>query len=304
MFRNIYKFLINNFRVVTKFQLWRFRNAYPVKVINDNFLAGNPTVHFLHRYLTTNTGDRACGYYQYFLPEFENYKCVVHDINNVKFHLINSEDIVIIGGGGLLNATAEWNYSIDKAAKIAGKAVIWSAGFNSKVGKKMRITIDWTKFDLISVRDFSYEDFRYVPCATCVMPSLQKVYDVKRKIGIVAHKDVLHHLPEGMTDYEMITNSVSLEDFVAFIGSSEIVLTNSYHAAYWSSLLKKKCVLFAPRSEKYDFYKYPPTLFSGNLLADINSASIYPNALNEAKQLTLDYVKDIKRLLETEANKS
>jgi hypothetical protein len=85
---------------------------------------------------------------------------------------------------------------------------------------------------------------------------------------------------------------------IEFIGNSEIVLTNSYHAVYWSVIMKKKCVLFAPRSEKYDFYKYPPVLFSGDLAKDISEAVIYPGAFEESKVLTLEFVKDIKTLIE------
>jgi hypothetical protein len=295
--KKTYRYLVNNFEIFTKFQVWRTRNQYTYKIINDDFVSGNPTIHFIHRYITNNTGDKACGYYQYFLDEFKDYRCIVHDINCVTLSLIKREDIVIIGGGGLLNATAEWNYNINKAAGIADKAIIWSAGFNAKKGSNSSNSLNWDSFDLVTVRDFSYENFRYTPCATCVMPALEKTYVNKRKIGVVGHKDVMNHLPEEMKSYELITNSAPIEEFVEFIGTSEIVFTNSYHAAYWSILMQKKCILFAPRSEKYDYYKYPPTLFSGDIAADISRAVIYPNALQESRSLTLGYLKDIKSLI-------
>jgi hypothetical protein len=151
---------------------------------------------------------------------------------------------------------------------------------------------------LVAVRDFKYNDFRYVPCATCALPELQQEYPVKRYIGVVAHKDVPHHLPQEIHEFDKITNSASLKEMIEFIGSSEVVLTNSYHAVYWSILMKKKCILFAPRSEKYDFYKYKPVLFSGDLAADIAQAVIYPDALKESLSLTDEFVQDIKSLIE------
>lgn len=292
--------LVNNYDLFTEIQIWRFRKKYTTKVLNDNFLTNKPTLHFIHRYITNNTGDRACGYYQYFLEDFNNYQCIIHDINNVNFSLINKKDIVIIGGGGLLNAVAEWNYAIKKAAKMAGKSVVWSAGFNSNPNSKQKVKklIDVTAFDLFAVRDFKYENFRYVPCATCIMPEFDLDYPIKRNIGVLAHKDVPQHLPKEVHQFDKITNSASLQEMIEFIGTSEVILTNSYHAAYWSVLMKKKCVLFAPNSEKYDFYKYAPMLFSGDLDRDISKAVIYPNALEESRALTLKLLKDIKVLIE------
>jgi len=295
--KKIYRYLIDNSELFTAFQVWRFRKQYPSKILNDNYTTETPTIHFLHRYITTNTGDVACGYYKYFLSEFENHKCVVHDVNRVDLSIIKSTDVVIVGGGGLLNATAEWNYNINKAANLAGKSIIWSAGFNSNSKQRTNSSIDFKAFDLVAVRDYKYKNFRNVPCATCVLPEISKDYPVKRHIGVVAHKDVPHHLPKEIHEYEKVTNSAPLHEMIEFIGNSEIVLTNSYHAVYWSILMKKKCILFAPRSEKYDFYKYPPVLYSGDLTADISRAVIYPNAFEDSKSLTLEYLRDIKSFI-------
>lgn len=293
--RKFYRHLVDNYTLFTRFQIWRTSKNYPAKVLNDSYRLDTPTIHFIHRYITNNTGDLACGYYQYFLSAFENFKCIVHDVNSVNFSLIKKEDIVIIGGGGLLNATAEWNYNINKSAELAGKSVVWSAGFNSNhnTAKKVKNGIDFSLFDLVAVRDFNYANFRYVPCATCVMPEISKEYTLKREVGLLAHKDFPYDILGAVHHYEKMTNSTSLPDMIEFIGSSEVILTNSYHAVYWSTLMQKKCVLFAPRSEKYDFYKYPPILFSGDVLKDISQTSIYPNALAESKKLTHDYLRDI-----------
>lgn len=298
-----YRYLIDNYEFFTKLQLLRVRKKYTYKVLNDNSDDSRPSIHFIHRYITNNTGDKACGYYQYFLDDFKDYKCILHDINGVHFSLIKSNDIVIIGGGGLLNASAEWNYNINKSASLADKAIIWSAGFNSKKGSNKKSKIKWELFNLVTVRDYLYGDYRYTPCATCVMPELGEKHNIKREIGVVAHKDVLSHLPVNFQDYEIITNNAPIEQFVEFIASSEVVFTNSYHAAYWSTLLQKKCILFAPRSEKYDYYKYPPVLYSGDLASDISKAKIYPDALSEARELTTQFLIDIKSLLKTQVSR-
>ena len=292
LIKKIWRYLVNNFKIFTIIESRRFQKKYPVKILNNKFLSTNPTIHFLHRYITINAGDVACGYYQYFLDDFKDYRCVVHDISSINFSLIKNKDVVIVGGGGLLNALAEWNYNINKAASIADKAIIWSAGFNSNAEPKY-CRIDWTKFDLIAIRDFSYKtEFRYVPCATCMIPDLEKNYAIRRRIGVVCHKDFLG-IPQEMMTYERITNDFPLQEIIEFIGSSEIILTNSYHAAYWSILMQRKCIIFSLHSEKFNYYKYLPVLFSGDLSLDISQAVIYPNALQESKMLTLEYVEDI-----------
>ena len=296
--KNTYRLLVNKYDLFTVFQIWRSGKKYTTKILNHNYVTTTPTIHFIHRYITNNTGDKVCGYYQYFLPEFDHYKCIVHDVNKVDFSLIKKNDVILVGGGGLLNAMPEWNYNINKAAKKAGKAVVWSAGFNSNSKQQINKKVDFEAFDLVAVRDFKYNDFRYVPCATCALPELNQKYPIKRNIGVVAHKDVPHHLPKEIYEFDKITNSASLKEMIEFIGNSEVVLTNSYHAVYWSILMKKKCVLFAPRSEKYNFYKYPPVLFSGDLAKDISQAVIYPDALKESQTLTDEFVRDIKFLIE------
>lgn len=297
MLKNGYRYLVNNFDFFTRFQVWRSRGKFKSKILNDDFDSSLPTVHFIHRWITVNTGDIACGYYQYFLNEFLPHRCLVHDVSCIESHLIKPDDIVIIGGGGLLNATAEWNLNIRIAIKLAKKSIIWSAGFNSNRNLSFHRKIDWSIVSLMAIRDYSYQQYRYVPCATCMIPELQHDYSIVRRIGVVAHKDVPHHLPDSIHRYDRITNKDSLSKIIEFIGKSEVVLTNSYHAVYWSVLMSKKCVLFAPRSEKYNFYKYPPVLFSGNLEQDICEAVIYPQALQEAQKLTLNYLDEIRSLI-------
>jgi hypothetical protein len=219
--KKILRFLIDNYEIFTRIQIWRYRNKYPATFLNTNYSIKNPTIHFLHRYITNNTGDKACGYYQYFNNEFENYRCIVHDVNCVHFSLIKNYDIVIVGGGGLLNATAEWNYCINKATRKAGKSIIWSAGFNSNLIKKKSL-INFKNIDLVSVRDFSYDSYQYVPCATCFIPELEKEFKIKRFIGVIAHKDFPDHIPYEFKKYEIISNSDFLQDIMEPTNEKEV----------------------------------------------------------------------------------
>lgn len=296
--KRIWRYLVDNYLLFTFVETRRYSNKYPYKVLNEKSISFRKTIHFIHRYITDNAGDKACGYYNYFLTQFVGYRCVVHDINHVHFSMITKGDVVIIGGGGLLNSLTEWNYTINKVANLAGKSIIWSAGFNMKPKTKIGIKIDWDKINIISIRDFNHNSgFRYVPCATCMLPELNYSYAIKRKIGVILHHQLKDKLPDEMKPYEAISNAFPLQEIMQFIGSSEIILTSSYHAAYWSILMRKKCIVFSMHSEKFDYLKYLPVFYSGNLLLDINQARIYPNALTESRLLTLEYVKDIMNLV-------
>ncbi|PWJ55989.1 polysaccharide pyruvyl transferase [Dyadobacter jejuensis] len=297
VFQKIYRNLINKYTLFTRFQIWRTKSKYPVKIIRNTSTLNHPSIHFIHRYCTNNTGDIACGYYQYINRIFAEYACLVHDINSVKFSLIKKNDIIVIGGGGLLNASTLWNYNIKKSAKLASKSIIWTAGFNSSINNESVVKLEWEDFDLISVRDYEYQNFRFVPCATCMLHELELEYPSIRKIGVIAHKDVLNHLPDDLKHFDFITNNAPLSKMIEFIGTSDIIVTNSYHAVYWSTLMQKKCILFAPRSEKYNYFKYPPVLYSGDLEFDISQAQIYPNSLDICRKLNMEYINDMKDLI-------
>ena len=56
-------------------------------------------------------------------------------------------------------------------------------------------------------------------------------------------------------------------------------------------------------SNKFEYFKYPPQKYSGNIIDDINKAKIYEEALDESIDLTLNYFNEIKNYLkETQSN--
>ena len=84
------------------------------------------------------------------------------------------------------------------------------------------------------------------------------------------------------------------------IGSSEIIVTNGYHATYWATLMGKKVILYNPFSSRHDYFKWSPIRYSGNLQADIEKAQDYPHAKEECRQLTLEFFEKVKQILTKE----
>ena len=75
-------------------------------------------------------------------------------------------------------------------------------------------------------------------------PIFDKHYEIKHDIGLLFnHKSIKNNnLKEKYKDYRISSNTTNLEQMVEFIGISETIVTNSYHAMYWAILLKRKVI--------------------------------------------------------------
>jgi hypothetical protein len=52
-------------------------------------------------------------------------------------------------------------------------------------------------------------------------------------------------------------NDQPIKDVLTFLGSGNVVVTNSYHGVYWGTLLRRQVVCI-PYSSKFYNFKYPP----------------------------------------------
>ena len=62
-------------------------------------------LHYIHRVDINNVGDMFCGYYKYFYNDLKKYNLMIHDISYPDFNKIYKDDMVIFGGGGLIDAS-------------------------------------------------------------------------------------------------------------------------------------------------------------------------------------------------------
>lgn len=228
-------------------------------------------LHFIRCVSIRNAGDMACDPSLYFDYFKKNYLCSFHDLGNVDFNDINIDDVVIIGAGGLLDVSRLYSVNINLLLDRCKNVILWSAGHNKHFDLCEEIVpIQYDKFKLIGVRDYNYKKFPYLPCVTCMHSGLSKRYERKRKVGIIEHTNY----PIREFSFERISNSCSLENIIEFIGSSEVIITNSYHCVYWATLMSKKVILYNTFSEKFNYFKYPPRRYSGNIEEDIKKAVI------------------------------
>ncbi|MFA6817171.1 MAG: polysaccharide pyruvyl transferase family protein [Lentisphaeria bacterium] len=251
-------------------------------------------VHFVFRMGAQNAGDDACCPYQYFSDLFSAYHCYFHTIPDVDYACIQKGDIVICGGGGLIDLFPDWNACVERLYEITGNVIIWGAGLNSekREGKIIR-SLNLSNMSLVGLRDFGLP-FDFVPCPSCMLPELSYSYPKYREIGIVQHVAY----PIDDLSYERITNNVDIYTMLNFIGTSAVIVTNSYHAIYWATLMGKKVIIYNTFSTKFDNIRWKHPLYSGNLSEDILKCDVYKDVLNDCRMRNYAFAKKVKTYID------
>lgn len=180
-----------------------------------------------------------------------------------------------------------------------GTKIIWGAGHNIKGATKQKFPRFLRNFDLVGIRDVT-DTYEWVPCASCMHPAFRKQYNVTNDIIWFEHKKQLIKASDfGDTPIPRFVNTGQNLDLVAeILGSANIVVTNSYHGAYWATILGKRVVVVDPWSSKFNAMKHEPTFArSKDWIPALEEAQSYPNALDECINANEKYWKKVKGML-------
>lgn len=270
----------------------------------------NQGVVNLHRIDVKNAGDYYSAPHLYF-DRLKGSQLDIFDYKSpdkaVTDHWIEaiSRNALIIGGGGLLNRG-----SFEKQLKLfehladkGKKTVLWGVGHNAKdprdFGKQVPYNIDIEKFGLVGTRDYRSPG-EWVPCVSCLHPVFDRTYEVKQEIGIVFHKKTLKKksLTSKFGEFPSTSNTTDIDSLVQFIGSSETIITDSYHAMYWSILLGKKVAVIPNSSKFYDFKYHPVISDFENCIQDARKAPSYSGVLEECREINYEFSKKVFDYLE------
>ena len=265
----------------------------------------NLNVTNIHSIDKKNIGDYFCAPHHY----FDELKNTQEDIFNFKSECKKtrkgfidkvSRNAIIVGGGGLLNRGGfkrQMKLMEDLTHKNK-KVILWGIGHNEKdpssFGKVKNYNVDLQKFGLAGTRDFTMPG-DYVPCVSCLHPIFDNTYEVIQEVGVVFHKETLF-VPEILAkfkDYPSTSNTTDLISLIRFIGSSEKIITDSYHAMYWSMLLGK-AVVVVPNSSKFYDFKYKP-IFSSfeESLNDLKKSNEYSGVLEECRSINTEFSEKV-----------
>jgi hypothetical protein len=275
-------------------------------------------IHFIHHfeksYSPPNVGDWITSPYYYFINFFSKYICVLHSIWAIQWHEIEKGDVVIFGGGGLLDNSNELNNVINILFEKCNTVILWGVGThkyneNNIFGiNSTTVQLNLDKAVLCGIRDFNHPNgFSFVPCASCLHPA----FNVKsegsnflRQIGVI--KSALENSFAISNLPSFLTNAYPIGSIVEYINGSKLMLVSSYHAAYWSMLLGKKVILPISRLgvDKYKFFKYPVAFYDGDVFDENQILKLteelpeLPDFLNEARQLNLNFFEQVKTIIE------
>lgn len=195
------------------------------------------------------------------------------------FRFFPKNSTLIFGGGGILHFK-----DLELLIKNFGgsKLISWGIGHNTCGGSKVSWPEYMYAFDLHGIRDWG-NPWSWVPCASCMSPLFDMPYKTKFDVVVYEHGD----MPLNLNFPKMSNFHNNFSEVINFLGSSEIVITNTYHGAYWATLLNKKVLVLNPFSTRFLGFKHMPLL--SNDLKDIKNTKSYPMALAECREANIKY---------------
>lgn len=270
-------------------------------------------IHFINRLDYNNVGDWSCSPLSYYYRYFKQFTIIRHDIDFINYNEIESEDVVIFGGGGLFDVTTSFNQAIIRVLGKCNTVIGWSCGFNTHNGRwfqgKEFPKIDFSKFKLLSIRDYNHPSgIEYLPCPSSLAFDIFQNHEfkTKRKYGFIGHKDLLG---DNYSFNDALTNNENINRIAEYILSSEAIVTNSYHCAYWTMLLGRKAIVLNKFSTKFDYFKYKPEFIEidkseskdsidSKLELAFEKANVYNKLFEESKKLNDAFFEKVKIIIE------
>ncbi|TWF57156.1 polysaccharide pyruvyl transferase family protein [Neorhizobium alkalisoli] len=249
-------------------------------------------IEHLFRADSTNVGDWYCYPSRYFPFERSDFMDI-YDFDETRLGID-----IIVGGGGLIANT--FNPFLDKLAslkKAGGSLIAWGIGESLNVRVDGGVVLpyastlpDYLKsFDLVGIRDYGTE-YRWVPCASCMLPHFDHDYAITQDVVIYEHKRI--PLPiDGLPRRSNGGNDI--DETIKFLASAETVVTNSYHGAYWATLLQRKVVCIPNMSKLYRFRHLPVICRASEWRNAMRLTVTYPDALEQCRTANRKFYDDV-----------
>lgn len=190
---------------------------------------------------------------------------------------------------------------VNKLSNDRSPRIIWGAGHNGNFEKKFKGSLEYPKwlrnYNQVGVRDYGQE-YEWVPCASCMHPALKEKHIIRHNVIWFEHKKQLIKSTEFGTDPipRFINSGDNVEETIRLLGSANIIITNSYHGAYWGTLLGKKVIVTEAWSSKFNAMKHKPFFIGkGEFWKDyIDQIPVYNTALEECIQATENFWNKVK----------
>ena len=208
-------------------------------------------------------------------------------------------DTVIYGGGALVNSLHK-----HKPNQMVGarRRIAWGVG-STRHGQSTPRELP-NGFDLIGSRDI--RTGVYTPCASCMSELFNRQVSPKHEIVVYLNNDPRIPKPTDIEGLPLAGNwipphenpDIFFAQTIDYLASGNTVLTNSYHGAFWATLLGRKVVVAPAYSSKLLNLKFPP-IHSGadGWRASIKKAKAYPEALKHSRMATMAFSERVYKLI-------
>ena len=188
---------------------------------------------------------------------------------------------------------------MNKIKPVSALRHIWGAGHNGPLDKRGVAEIvypDWLmNFDEVGIRDWD-QNQPWVPCASCMHPALKKKYAIKNDVVFFEHKKQLIKNFGNDSIPRFVNSGSNIDQTIELLGSANIILTNSYHGAYWGVLLGKKVIVVEPWSSKFLSMKHAPWILKRDQdwKEVVDQIEIRDSALDDCQDATTKFWAKIK----------
>lgn len=250
-------------------------------------------IHNVFRTDPTNVGDWYCAPARYF-PRLGN---TTLDILHYGGEPLPGD--IVVGGGGLVARTFHERMALVSASATSGqKLVAWGIGESEHVDRSGATVAPFAgaypaylaRYDCVGVRDFGTQ-YAWVPCVSCLLPQFDSPGSATNDVVIYEHKRIPIPIDEG---FPRMTNAGSdIDQVLAFLQSGDLVITNSYHGAYWATLLGKRVVAIPNMSKMYRMKHAPSICNAESWRRYSQNARRYPEALAECRAANLAFADKV-----------
>jgi hypothetical protein len=187
------------------------------------------------------------------------------DLHSVRASALDGR-LVIVGGGGLLRHPY-FDRGWEQVRAADGATIVaWGIGDNlhaEDAPGSLPLAIDhpdWlTELALVGLRDWQPR-WPWAPCVSCLHPAFPSLRAAAPSVDAVVYSN--RRFPvERIEGLGYLTNDgTDLETALAFLSSARVVVTSSYHGAYWAALLGRRVVLCNAFSTKFLGMPWPVTV--------------------------------------------
>ncbi len=221
---------------------------------------------------TDNVGDTILSPLDYFKFPIPAKKVDV----NEDYSLMLKSGFIIWGGGGLIHLPApDYNHGVMGYLEEFSEAkhiVAWGVGLNVHNVVEFPYPKSLEKFKLMGIRNQD-NPYEWVPCVSCMNSLFDVSYEIKHDIVTFRHGGEPLSFNDDHFVPDMKATGVTAEEAIAHIASGKVVVTNSYHGAYWAMLLGRGAVVLNPFSTKfYGIHKNVQLAVNGTLINAIPAA--------------------------------